>query len=64
MAATEGQDPQKRWISGERPRVRIHLPPAVSRHEILQLPRRPEIYGGWLGLSLAEIAEMRECGVI
>jgi hypothetical protein len=29
-----------------------------------ELPGRPEINGGWLGLSLAEIAEMRECGVI
>src|ERR1700737_2045309 len=38
------------------PAVRIRLPPAVSRHEILQLPGRPEIYGGWLGLSLPEIA--------
>jgi hypothetical protein len=46
------------------PMVRIRFPPAVSRHEILQLPGRPEIYGGCLGLSLAEIAEMRECGVI
>src|SRR5437870_2697920 len=40
------QDPQKRWIPGKRPRVRIHLPPPASRVRTIEGSRLPRMRVG------------------